>query len=477
VRVGTSSIWAQGAGYTTAPAVTIALPQTAGVRATAANATLSVTAITVTSQGNNYTSAPFVTLTAPPPGGMQATATATVVNKKVTAVKVVNPGYGYTTMPTVTFTGGGGQNAAAVATGGVTDSNAARPGFPPVPGGAQITNSGSGYTIGAVVVTIAPPTPPKGVAGVTALAAGTASNSISMPVQAKAIQELFEPVYGRMNATLGVELPFTNANTQTTIPLGFIDPPTEIMSDGETQIWKITHNGVDVHPVHFHLVNVQLINRVGWDGTVKAPPANELGWKETIRMNPLEDVIVAVRAVAPKFRYGLPESIRPLAPSEPIGSTAGFTQIDPATGNPMLVANAVQNFGWEYVWHCHILGHEENDFMRPFVFDFAATAPIAPSPLSTSTLTPGRITLTWNDTTPVAALATLGNPANEIGFTIQRSTNQNFNQALVSFNAPANSTSFPDTSVVRGTRYYYRVQAYNAAGSSAWVTSARVTAP
>ena len=25
------------------------------------------------------------------------------------------------------------------------------------------------------------------------------------------------------------------------------------------------------------------------------------------------------------------------------------------------------NFGWEYVWHCHILGHEENDMMRALV--------------------------------------------------------------------------------------------------------------
>jgi FtsP/CotA-like multicopper oxidase with cupredoxin domain len=481
-QVGSSSIYAQGAGYTTAPAVTIAPPQNAGVQATAANATLSVTAITVTSAGNGYTSAPFVTLTAPPPGGMQATATATIgttggTKGKVTAVTVVNPGYGYTTMPTVTFTGGGGQNAAAVATGGVTDSNTSRPLLPPVPGGILITNSGSGYTTGAVVVTIAPPTPPpKTVAGVTALAAGTASTSISHTVENKAIQELFEPVYGRMNATLGVELPFTNANTQTTIPLGYIDPPTEIIGDGETQIWKITHNGVDTHPVHFHLVNVQLINRVGWDGTVKPPPANELGWKETIKMNPLEDIIVAVRAVLPKFVYGLPESIRPLAPSEPLGSTAGFTQIDPATGNPMLVANAMQNFGWEYVWHCHILGHEENDFMRPFVFNFASIVPGAPTLLNAPAVAAGSITLTWNDPTPVAAPATLGNKANEIGFTVQRSTNQNFNQNLVAFNAPANSTSFPDTTVVAGTRYYYRVRTYNAAGTSAWLSWPRVTA-
>ena len=26
------------------------------------------------------------------------------------------------------------------------------------------------------------------------------------------------------------------------------------------------------------------------------------------------------------------------------------------------------NFGHEYVWHCHILGHEENDMMRPIMF-------------------------------------------------------------------------------------------------------------
>ena len=49
------------------------------------------------------------------------------------------------------------------------------------------------------------------------------------PFQPKAIQELFTNDYGRMNATLGVELPFTNGNNQTTIPLGYAAPPTEII--------------------------------------------------------------------------------------------------------------------------------------------------------------------------------------------------------------------------------------------------------
>ena len=47
---------------------------------------------------------------------------------------------------------------------------------------------------------------------------------ITVPMQPKAIQELFELDYGRMNSTLGVELPLTNILTQTTIPYGYKDP-------------------------------------------------------------------------------------------------------------------------------------------------------------------------------------------------------------------------------------------------------------
>ena len=93
---------------------------------------------------------------------------------------------------------------------------------------------------------------------------------------------MFEDTYGRMSAFLGVEIPNTNGTNQTTIQYGYIDPATEILDatttgvqigaagDG-TQIWKITHNGVDTHPIHFHLFNVQLINRVDWAGVVKPP--------------------------------------------------------------------------------------------------------------------------------------------------------------------------------------------------------------
>ncbi len=194
----------------------------------------------------------------------------------------------------------------------------------------------------------------------------------------KAIQELFTLDYGRMNATLGVELPFTNFNTQTTIPYGYIDPATEFLTDGVPQIWKITHNGVDTHPVHFHLFNVQVINRVGWDGQIRPPDSNEIGWKETVRMNPLEDVIVAFNPVAPQLPFAVPDSIRLLDVTTPAGTTGQFSNVDP-NNNPIVVVNATANFGWEYVWHCHILGHEENDFMRAMVFTAKAQM-ITPPP-------------------------------------------------------------------------------------------------
>ena len=85
-------------------------------------------------------------------------------------------------------------------------------------------------------------------------------------------------------------------------------------------------------------------------------------------MNPLEVIYLAQKADVPTTPFVTPYSVRPLNPSAPLGDTAGFTNINPITGQPINTTptvNVLYNFGYEYVWHCHILAHEENDMMRP----------------------------------------------------------------------------------------------------------------
>ena len=189
----------------------------------------------------------------------------------------------------------------------------------------------------------------------------------------KAIQdemgEVFDD-YGRMSAKLGLEVPFTNGANQNFILQNFVDPPTEFVRHNEVQIWRITHNGVDTHPVHFHIFDVQVLNRVGWDGFIRLPDPNELGWKDTVRISPLEDTIVALRPRKPIVPFAVPDSIRPLNPARPLGDMEGFSQIDVNTGGNLapLQTNKFFNYGAEYVWHCHILSHEENDMMRNIAF-------------------------------------------------------------------------------------------------------------
>jgi FtsP/CotA-like multicopper oxidase with cupredoxin domain len=194
---------------------------------------------------------------------------------------------------------------------------------------------------------------------------------VSFGTQDKAIIENWDMMYGRMNALFGGALTNLGPQAGVAIPFSYFNPATEyiLASNGtlvgsagdHTQIWRLDHQGVDLHSIHFHLLNVQVINRVALDGTLFAPQPNELGWKESVQMPPALDTIVAVRTKAPVLPWPLPISVRSLDPSLPNGTP----MIDSA-GNT--ITNETRNFGYEYVWHCHLLGHEENDMMRPLVF-------------------------------------------------------------------------------------------------------------
>ena len=123
---------------------------------------------------------------------------------------------------------------------------------------------------------------------------GRQGQQAHMPVQNKAIQELFDP-YGRMNATLGVELPFTSSNIQTTVPLGYIDPHHRDHR-GRRDPDLEDHPQRRRHPSRPLPPGQLAADRPGRLGRHRqAAGSQRVGLEGNLKMNPLEDVIVAVR--------------------------------------------------------------------------------------------------------------------------------------------------------------------------------------
>jgi spore coat protein A len=153
--------------------------------------------------------------------------------------------------------------------------------------------------------------------------------------------------FGRLIQTLGTFSQSTDNQGLATWGQPYLNPATETPTAGTTEVWQLFNLTGDTHPIHFHLVNVQIIQRqafagdpstgISFVGSVMPPDPNERGWKETVRMNPGEAITIIAQ-------FNLPT-------------------LPPAMGDPL----SPRTGGHEYVWHCHILEHEEHDMMRPLV--------------------------------------------------------------------------------------------------------------
>ncbi len=120
------------------------------------------------------------------------------------------------------------------------------------------------------------------------------------------------------------------------------DPVTETPRAGSVEIWRIINTTGDAHPIHIHLVQFQILDRQPFDpeqfpgrlvftGPRATPPANERpAFKDTVKAMPGE-------------------------------VTRFITKFDLPSGTS---ARRGQKF--RYVFHCHILEHEDNDMMRPY---------------------------------------------------------------------------------------------------------------
>ena len=325
----------------------------------------------------------------------------------------------------------------------------------------------------------------------------TGFGKLALKIEPKAIHDEMNSAafdeFGRMTANLGLEVVPATPALQNIVLYPYVNPSTELIDatnlpknvvtldangrpvgdvkitpiatqDG-SQIWKITHNGVDTHPIHFHLYDVQVLNRVTWDNIIIPTETTELGWKDTIRVSPLEDTIVALRPIIPSLPWELPNAVRLLNPFRPKDSTFGFNNVD-AAGNPTAaITNVEVNFGWEYVYHCHILSHEEMDMMRPVSVAMPPNMPTwtAPGFVVNGNGNNATLTLTWND-----------NSINETQFVVQRNDGTgwvNLGTPVLQplYQAPGVATnkgqrSFTDTTYNRKKSYNYRVLAQNVVG-------------
>ncbi|MFI7574909.1 hypothetical protein [Micromonospora sp. NPDC049497] len=309
---------------------------------------------------------------------------------------------------------------------------------------------------------------------VTFLPAG-GGGPVILPLAVKTVQQVFEPDHGRLAGRLGVDHPNAGPLSPTALPLGPTDPATEVVhvsdpalpvgvpADG-TQVWRIRGDGRQTQPVRLDGCDVQLVNRVGWDGTLRRPHPNELGWKQVVRVNPREDVVVALRPVAPALPFKIGDSVRLLDPARRAGTGTGSTPVSPFDGRPVQVVNQLVNLGWEYRWHTQLAGYRDLGMSRPLVL---RVAPRAPTGL-TATPAPGSATAL-----PAIALAWTGNGSRPpaTSHLLQRATDATFTTGLTSITVAANATRWTDASVIPGVTYHYRIRAENAVSCSTWSNS------
>jgi FtsP/CotA-like multicopper oxidase with cupredoxin domain len=147
----------------------------------------------------------------------------------------------------------------------------------------------------------------------------------------EAASEFFEeaPVEARLGTVTGDP----NTGTGTWTARKWMDPVTENPSVGATEIWEFYNATADAHPMHIHEVAFQVVNRQAIvidepTGTVQvdgsSPPTPPEPWESGFK-----DTVVAYPGQVTRMR--------------------------------MKFTNAGQ-----FVWHCHIVEHEDNEMMRPY---------------------------------------------------------------------------------------------------------------
>ncbi|HYT11895.1 MAG TPA: multicopper oxidase family protein [Candidatus Nitrosopolaris sp.] len=116
---------------------------------------------------------------------------------------------------------------------------------------------------------------------------------------------------------------------------------------GEREIWRLINLTGDTHPIHVHLESFQVLSRQPAAVDVPAGGITDTGTSATVRIG--QDVADGVPHTLDENELGLKDTVR-VNPNEVVDILVRF-----------------ETFAGRYMYHCHILEHEDRDMMRPFV--------------------------------------------------------------------------------------------------------------
>jgi FtsP/CotA-like multicopper oxidase with cupredoxin domain len=189
----------------------------------------------------------------------------------------------------------------------------------------------------------------------------------------------------------------------------------ELPQEGDTEVWEVINLTADAHPIHLHLVQFQLINRQNFDAAkysaaynARFPgggfdPMTGLPYPAGVYIPGFGPPLAYAPTLASGPKYGGNPDVTPFLKKGAIGLPLPQEQgwkdtviMFPGqvtriavrwapTHLPANTAKASLNFPFDtysggmfnYVWHCHIIDHEDNEMMRP---DMVTLNPLAPAP-------------------------------------------------------------------------------------------------
>ncbi len=153
--------------------------------------------------------------------------------------------------------------------------------------------------------------------------------------------------FGRLQPLLGTAEPVTDvAGNTVNGALAWHQPVTENPGVGDTEIWELYNATGDAHPIHVHLVHFEVMSREGFAADAIEQPVLQHNGSYGVGFR-LENIVNDGVVVGP--------------------DASEQTRRDMVMALPGQVTRIKMTFDkpGRYVWHCHILSHEDHEMMRP----------------------------------------------------------------------------------------------------------------